>query len=88
MHATVYEVAPKPDWQGDVEAELDMIVASTKEDPAFVSGLWLSDGTTALAIVVLESEAAARAAAEGAAIPPEASVTLRSAKVYEVNRTA
>jgi hypothetical protein len=53
-----------------------------------VSGTWIRDGTTGFAIVLLESEEVARAEADGAAIVPDASLTLRSAKVYEVKRTA
>jgi hypothetical protein len=88
MHAVVYEVEHKPGWEGDTEAELDMIVEGTKQVEGFVSGTWISDGTTGFAIVLLESEEVARAEADGAAIVPDASLTLRSAKVYEVKRTA
>lgn len=88
MHAVVYEVEFKKDWEGDADAELDMLVASTVAEAGFVSGLWLSDGTSGLAVVVLDSEALARAAADSAAVPAEASVTMRSAKAYEVRRTA
>ena len=88
MHAVMYEVEHKPGWEGDAEAELDMIVEGTKQVEGFVNGWWISDGTTGFAIILLESEDVARAEAEGAAITPEASLTLRSAKVYEVKRTA
>jgi hypothetical protein len=88
MHAVVYEVDMKKDWEGDADAELDMIVQASRDFPGFVRGLWLSDGTTGLAIEVLESEEAAREAAANASIPPEASVSLRSAKAYEVVREA
>jgi hypothetical protein len=88
MHAIVYEVEHKQGWEGDTEAELDMIVEGCKSIPTFASGLWLSDGTTGLAIVLVESEDVARSEAAEAAIVPEASVALRSAKAYEVSRTA
>ena len=88
MYAVIYEVEFKKDWEGDADAELDMVVAATKETPGFVSGTWIGDGTTGMAIVIVDSEETARAETEGAAMPPEASVTLRSAKYYEVARTA
>jgi quinol monooxygenase YgiN len=88
MHAVVYEVEHKQGWEGDVDAELDMIVEGTKQMDGFVSGTWISDGTTGYAIVLLETEEQARYEAEGAAIVPDASITLRSAKAYEVKRTA
>lgn len=88
MHAVVYDVEHKPGWEGDAEAELDLIVEGMKQLSGFVSGTWISDGTTGYAIVLFESEEVARAEADGAAIMPEASLTLRSAKAYEVKRTA
>ena len=88
MHAVVYEVAHKQGWEGDVEGELDMIVEGGKQTEGFVSGLWLSDGETGLAIIVVQSEDVAKAEAENAAVIPEASITLQSAKAFEVKRTA
>jgi hypothetical protein len=88
-HAVVYEVEHKQDFQGDTEAELDMLVQMSKETPGFVSGTWISDGTTGYAVLIYESAEAAQVEVDGVTTPPDdASITLRSVKVYEVKRTA
>ena len=88
MHAVVFEVDMKQDRASDADAELDGMVAATKEDAGFVSGTWMGDGTRGLAVLVYESEEAAHAACDGASIPPEASVALRAVSFYEVQRQA
>lgn len=88
MHAAIFQVDVKQDWAGDAEAELDFVVELSKQAPGFASGLWLmgSDGLDAISVQLFETEAAAREAVAGAFVPPDASVTLRSASVYELQR--
>jgi hypothetical protein len=86
MHAVVFQVEMKQDWQGDVDAELDGLVGMVKSTPGFVRGTWMSDGKTGLSCLLFESEEVARGMAENAFVPPDASVTFRSADVYEVAR--
>ena len=86
MHAVVFQVDMKEDWQGDADRELDQITTMVKSVPGFVRGTWTTDGRRGLSFIVFESEQAARAVAENASMPPNASVTFRSADVYEVVR--
>ncbi|MBA3287536.1 MAG: hypothetical protein H0U21_05860 [Acidimicrobiia bacterium] len=88
MHAVIYDVEMKKDWEGDADAELDFVVNMSKETPGFVRGIWLTDGASGLSIQLFDSEETARGVAANASMPPDASVTLRSADVYEVLREA
>lgn len=86
MYAVVFQVDMKPGWQGDQDRELDVMADAMKSVPGFVRGTWASDGTRGLSFIVFSAEQAARAVAANAAVPPDASVTLRSADVYEISR--
>jgi hypothetical protein len=86
MHAVVFQVDMKPDWEGDGEAELDLLTGFMKSMPGFVRGTWVSDGARGLSFLLFDSEQAARGLADNAAMPPDASATLRSVDVYEVAR--
>jgi quinol monooxygenase YgiN len=86
MYAVVYHVDMKPDWTGDVDAELDQVTEMTKAAPGFVRGTWASDGKTGTSFVVVDDEKSARALAEGSHIPAEASVEFRSVEVLEIAR--
>ncbi len=86
MYAVVFEVDMKPDAQGDPEAELDGLVGFVKSLPDFVRGTWTTDGSRGLSFLVFATEEAARGMAENAFIPPDATVTLRSATAYEIVR--
>lgn len=88
MHAVVFQVDMKPDWQGDQDQELDHLVTMVKSMPGFVRGSWAGDGRRGLSFIVFESEAAARSLADNASMPPDASVTFRSVDVYEIAREA
>lgn len=88
MHAVVFQVDMKQDWEGDPEQELDFLVQSVKSVPGFVRGTWVTDGDRALSFILFESEEVANSLAENARLPAEASATLRSADVYEVVRDA
>jgi hypothetical protein len=69
-----------------VDAELDALIEMVKASPGFVRGTWTSNGKLGLSILLFESEEIARGMAENAFVPPDASVTFRSADVYEVAR--
>lgn len=86
MHAVVFQVDVKQDWQGDVDAELDQLVGMLTSVPSFVRGTWATDGRRGLSFVVFDDEQAARGAAANAAAPPDAAVVFRSADVYQIVR--
>ena len=86
MHAVVFQVDMKQDWEGDAEAELDQLTTMMKSIPGFVRGTWTSDGDRGLSFLVFDSEEVARGVAANAKLPPTASVEVRSADVYEVVR--
>jgi hypothetical protein len=86
MHAVVFQVDFKPDWSGDPEAELDQLTGYVKSSPGFVRGTWTSDGRHGLSFILFQSEATARAVADHAQMPQDASGVLRSVAVYEVAR--
>lgn len=88
MHAVVFEVDIKEGWEGDVDRELDQLATMVKSVPGFVRGTWTSDGHRGLALILFESEPAARGVADNASMPPDASVTVRSVAVHEVLREA
>ncbi|MFN2517857.1 MAG: hypothetical protein ABR604_02270 [Jatrophihabitantaceae bacterium] len=86
MHAVVFQVDFKPEWRGDIDAELDQLVGFMKSTPGYIRGTWTSNGSQGLSFLVFDSESAARAVADNARMPQDASVTLRSAVVYEIAR--
>lgn len=88
MHAVVFQVDMKPDWQGDADQELNYLATMVKSLPGFVRGTWASDGRRGISFIVFESEAAARGMADNASMPPNASVILRSVDVYEIAHEA
>ncbi len=86
MHAVVFQVDMKQGWEGKVEAELDQLVTMVKSVPGFVRGTWTTDGRRGLSFLLFESQETAEGVAANASMPPDASVTLLSADVYEVVR--
>ena len=88
MHAVVFEVDMKPGWESKANGELDYIVQSLKELPGYTRGTWTTDGTTGLSFILFESADIAREIADNAFLPPDASATLRSVRVFEVVREA
>lgn len=88
MHAVVFEVDINEGWEGDAERELDQLTTIVKSVPGFVRGTWTTDGRRGLSFIVFESEEAARRLVANASMPPDASVTVRSAAVYEIVREA
>lgn len=86
MHAVVFQVDVKQDWEGDVDAELDFLETFMKSVPGFVRGTWTSNGKRAVSMILFESEESARGVADNAGMPPDASVTLQSVEVFEVVR--
>ena len=86
MHAVVFQVDMKQGWEGKVEAELDQLVTMVKSVPGFVRGTWANDDRRGLSFLLFESQESAHGLADNAAMPPDASVTLRAVDVYEVVR--
>ena len=86
MHAVVFQVDMKQGWEGKVEAELDQLVTLVKSVPGFVRGTWTTDGRRGLSFLLFESQESAQGLADNAAMPPDASVTLRAVDVYDVVR--
>ena len=86
MHAVVFHVDMKQGWEGKVEAELDQLVTMVKSVPGFIRGTWTTDGRRGMSFLLFESQESAQGLADNAAMPPDASVTLRSVDVYEVVR--
>ena len=86
MHAVVFQVDIKQDWEGNADQELEQLVTGVKSVPGFVRGTWATDGQRGLSFLVFETQQAARGVADNAAMPPDASVTMRSVDVYEVVR--
>lgn len=86
MHAVVFQVDVKDNWEGDADAELDQLVGMIKSIPGFVRGAWATDGRRGLSFIVFDNEESARTVSANASVPPDASVTLRSADTYEIVR--
>ena len=86
MHAVVFQVDMKPGWEGSADAELDQLVTMLKSVPGFARGTWTTDGRRGLSLLLFESQETAEGVAANASMPPDSSVTLRSADVYEVLR--
>ncbi len=86
MHAVVFQVEMKPGWEEKVDPELDQLVTMVKSVPGFVRGTWTTDGRRGLSFLLFESQETAQGLADNASMPPDSSVTLRSADVYEVVR--
>lgn len=86
MHAVVFQVDFVPGREAQQEAELDFLTGMMRSTPGFVRGTWASDDRRGLSCIVFDSEEAARAVAANAAMPPDASVALRSVDVYAVAR--
>ena len=86
MHAVVFQVDMKQDWEGNADQELEQLVTMVKSVPGFVRGTWATDGQRGLSFLVFETQQAARGVADNAAVPPDAGITLRSVDVYEVVR--
>jgi hypothetical protein len=76
----------KEGWEGKVDTELDQLVTMLKSVPGFVRGTWANAGRRGLSFLLFDSQESAQSLADNASMPPDASVTLRSADVYEVAR--
>jgi hypothetical protein len=88
VHAVVFQVDLKLEWNGDADQELEQLVRMTRGVPGFVRGTWTTDGRRGLGFILFDSEQAARRVAENAAVPPDSSVTLRSVDLCAVAREA
>ena len=86
MHAVVFQVDFVPGREKQQDGELNFITGVIRSTPGFVHGTWLGNAEHGLSCILFDSEQAARAVASGAALPPDASATLRSVDVYAVAR--
>lgn len=86
MHAVVFQVDFVPGREAQQEPELDFLTNMIKSAPGFVRGTWAGDDKRGLSFLLFSSEDAARAVASNAAMPPDASASLRSVDVLEVAR--
>jgi hypothetical protein len=86
MHAVVFQVDFVPGREEQQEGELDFLTGMMQSTPGFVRGTWLGDERRGLSCIVFDSEQAARAVADNAALPPDAAVELRAVDVYAVAR--
>jgi hypothetical protein len=86
MHAVVFQVDFVPGREAQQEAELDFLTGMMQSTPGFVRGTWAGDERRGFSCLVFDSEDAARAVADHAVMPPDASVTLRSVDVLAVVR--
>jgi hypothetical protein len=91
MYAVVVHIKMDP-ARGDEAVQMlhDVVVPSSKRARGFNGGYWARsvDGATGLSVEVFETEEAARAFADGAAVPPGAPVTLVSVEVMELMASA
>ena len=86
MHAVVFQVDFIPGREQQQDGELDFLVGMIKSTPGFVRGTWMRNDERGLSCILFDSERAARAVADNAGMPPDASATLRSVDVYAVAR--
>jgi hypothetical protein len=86
MHAVVFQVDFVAGREQQQEGELDFLTGMMKSAPGFVRGTWMGDAKQGLSCLLFESEEAARAVADNAGMPPDASAQLRTVNVYEVAR--
>jgi hypothetical protein len=86
MHAVVFQVDLVPGREQQQDRELDFLTGMMKSTPGFVHGTWLGDDKRGLSCLLFDSEQAARAVAENAALPPDAAARFRSVDVYAVAR--
>jgi len=86
MHAVVFNVDLVPGREAQGESELDILTTMLRSTPGFVRGTWVGDDTHGLSLLLFDSEDAARALADSAAMPPDAAAELRSVEVFAVAR--
>jgi len=88
MHAVVVRVTVIGDVEESEQQLRDSVVPRVSQAPGFVSGTWTRAGTDGLAMVVFESEDAARQMADRVpeVVPP--SVSLQNVEVREVVASA
>ena len=89
MHAVVGRVAIEPERANEARELLDnFTIPTVKEQPGFISGTWMRslDAAGGTSVLLVESEAAAKAIADRMAQGPPAGspVTFVSAEVFEV----
>ena len=83
MHALVVRVAIE-DPDAALRELQEQTVPRVSQAPGFVSGYWTRKDNTGLAMIVFESEDAARAASERIRAEPPAEVNVEDAELREV----
>ncbi len=86
MHAVVFQVDFVPGREQQQDGELDFLIGMIESTPGFVRGTWMGNDERGVSCILFDSEQAARAVADNAGTPPDASATLRSVDVYAVAR--
>lgn len=86
MHAVIFQVDFVPGREKQQDAELDFVTDMMKTTPGFIRGTWMGDEQRGLSCLLFESEAAAKAVADNAGLPPDAAATLRAVDVLAVAR--
>jgi heme-degrading monooxygenase HmoA len=87
MHAILVSVRIDAGRADEAEKMLrERTVPMASSFDGFVKGYWCraDDGTRGRSIIVFESEAAAKAAADQVLAPPDSAVTLESVEVFRV----
>lgn len=83
MHAVVVRVTIK-EQEASLAALRERVVPQVSQAPGFVAGYWTGKDDTGLAMILFESEDAARATSERIPESVPESVTLESVEVREV----
>ena len=83
MHALVVRVAIE-DPKAAMRELRERTVPRVSQAPGFVSGYWTRKDNTGLAMIIFESEDAARAAGERIQAEPPAEVNIEDAELREV----
>ena len=87
MHAVLVSVRIEPGRADDAEKLLkEQTVPRASSFDGFVKGYWArsADGTRGRGTLILESEAAAKAAVDQIQTPPGSPTTIESIEVFEV----
>jgi hypothetical protein len=84
MHA-LFVTATIPDYEKARKELHEQVIPAVSQAPGFVAGYWLAPvGTRGNAVIVFESEEAARAGADQLKQNPPSEVTIESIEVREV----
>lgn len=91
MHAVVVRIKLDPARDEEAVTTLnEFVVPASRQAKGFKAGYWTrsADKASGVSVEIFETEADARAFADGAATPPGAPATLESVEVMEVMASA